>query len=232
MAKGWDRESARHSAAKKFGKAPPYRSEAKMPAVAVAPTKEVKELAAKRKFLDFLDQFTYATQMVEKAWGETPTEAIEELSAQKTADDIQQIDETEVEQATNALDDLTESEDNDLTDDELAKLERVKELLESAASNMEDYYSYATSAQEELDSKDEMTNYLQNANESAGDAKDEMEKAKEILKDIAKKKKLSNVFDKLSYGGKRCLGCGGTGYVTKMPEAKTITCRLCGGMGY
>jgi hypothetical protein len=30
MAKGWDKESARHSAAKKFGKAPPYRTEPKM----------------------------------------------------------------------------------------------------------------------------------------------------------------------------------------------------------
>ena len=32
MASGWDKESARHSMAKKFGKAPPYR-EKKMPAV-------------------------------------------------------------------------------------------------------------------------------------------------------------------------------------------------------
>jgi hypothetical protein len=31
--KGWDKESLRHSAAKKYGKAPPYRNEAKMPAV-------------------------------------------------------------------------------------------------------------------------------------------------------------------------------------------------------
>jgi len=33
MAKGWDKESLRHSAAAKFGKAPPYRTENKMPAV-------------------------------------------------------------------------------------------------------------------------------------------------------------------------------------------------------
>jgi len=33
MAKGWDRESLRHSAAKRFGKAPPYRNDTKMPSV-------------------------------------------------------------------------------------------------------------------------------------------------------------------------------------------------------
>ena len=29
-----------------------------------------------------------------------------------------------------------------------------------------------------------------------------------------------------------CLGCGGTGYVTKMPENKKKICRLCKGTGY
>jgi len=28
-----------------------------------------------------------------------------------------------------------------------------------------------------------------------------------------------------------CLGCGGTGYVIKMPEKKKKICRLCGGSG-
>jgi hypothetical protein len=31
MTKGWDKETARHSAAKKFGKAPPYRTKLKFP---------------------------------------------------------------------------------------------------------------------------------------------------------------------------------------------------------
>jgi hypothetical protein len=40
--KGWDKETARHSAAKRFGKAPPYRTESKMPALAKPITGTIK----------------------------------------------------------------------------------------------------------------------------------------------------------------------------------------------
>ncbi len=30
----------------------------------------------------------------------------------------------------------------------------------------------------------------------------------------------------------KCLGCRGTGKVTKMPETETKNCQLCGGFGF
>ena len=50
------------------------------------------------------------------------------------------------------------------------------------------------------------------------------------IKTGRKKRQLPNITKQMREG--ICMGCGGTGYIIKMPEKKKIICRLCRGRGY
>jgi len=175
MTKGWKYESARHSLARrgiKSGK----RKKAKL----IFPQEKKEKLV-----LEFCDDFYIAMRSVERAYNESPVAVIDD-NLGKTKDEIQQIDEIDVDAAINSLEDMIKSQ---LFYGNQNLLESIKDELETANEEMQDYYSETETAMDAEDT-DDLEDTLQTANDEAGNASNAMERAEEILKMLARFEKL------------------------------------------